>query len=173
MECVRKISVVPHHFKDDGVIPNNPFPLIVYPGVLRLPVDDPARTFEILFMENQWGHSWRNGIYAFHHYHSMAHEVLGIAAGHADVLMGGPKGVRITVRAGDVMAIPAGVGHKNLGSSPDLLVIGAYPIGQRVDLCRESPRDHKQAQVYIPRIPLPTADPVYGADGPLMQLWKK
>ena len=37
--------------------------------------------FEELFHGNGWGNGWRNGIFPFHHYHSTAHEVLGIAAG--------------------------------------------------------------------------------------------
>ena len=88
---------------------------------------------------NGWGGSWRNGIFPFHHYHSTSHEVLGIARGSARVRFGGEKGQTVEVAAGDVVVIPAGVGHKNEGSSPDLLVIGAYPEGRDYDLCRGEP----------------------------------
>lgn len=173
MNSIQQTDIVTHYLQGDGIIPNSALPLLVYPGVMGLPENDPARVFEILFAQNQWPDSWRNGIYAFHHYHSTAHEVLGIACGHADVLMGGSKGVTFTVRAGDVMVIPAGVGHKNLGASPDLLVVGAYPKGQRVNLCRENTREYHKALEQIPRVVLPAADPVYGPQGPLMILWQK
>ena len=97
--------------------------------------------FEALFRRHGWGGSWRNGIFPFHHYHSTAHEVLGIAAGEAEVRFGGENGETLTVRAGDAVLIPAGVGHKRLSATPDLLVIGAYPGGQRADLMREGAED--------------------------------
>ena len=34
-----------------------------------------------------------------------------------------------------MVIIPAGVGHKNLGASPDLCVVGAYPPNQTPDIC--------------------------------------
>lgn len=36
---------------------------------------------EKVFNVNGWGDAWRNGIYDFVHYHSMTHEVLGVAQG--------------------------------------------------------------------------------------------
>ena len=173
MVTVHDVEVITHYLVDDGDIPNSPFPLLVYPKALDASGGDLARAIEALFASNTWDRSWRNGIYAFHHYHSTAHEVLGIANGHANVQMGGRKGVRFTVQAGDVMVIPAGVGHKNLGASDDLLVIGAYPPGPSWDLCREKESDHGQTMINISNVPNPTADPLYGADGPLMSLWKK
>jgi uncharacterized protein YjlB len=132
---VRAVEAATYSFADDGAIPNNPtLPLLVYPGALDLSADDPAATCEAVFAANGWGECWRNGIYPFPHYHSTAHEVLGICCGEAKVRFGGGTGIVLTVRAGDVVVIPAGVGHQNLGASPDLLVVGAYPRGQRFDL---------------------------------------
>ena len=118
-----------HHFADDGDIPNNRLPLILYAGAVDVVAGDPARAFEDLFQANRWGNGWRNGIFPFHHYHSTAHEVLGIAAGEAEVRFGGESGATVHAKAGDAVLIPAGVGHKRLSGSPDLLVIGAYPLG--------------------------------------------
>ena len=68
----------------DGNIPNNPrLPLLLYPCAVRLPEHDPANLFEELFAANDWVGCWRNGIFPFHHYHSTAHEVLGIYSGTA------------------------------------------------------------------------------------------
>ncbi len=166
-------QITPYYFKDDGRVPNSAFPLLVYRGALSLPEDDPARAYEQVFAANRWSRSWRNGIYSFHHYHATAHEVLGIARGSAEVCMGGEQGARLAIGPGDVMVIPAGVGHKNLGASSDLLVVGAYPDGQHPDLCRENAGEYGQALENIPKVPVPTSDPVFGTEGAVMKLWRK
>jgi uncharacterized protein YjlB len=158
-------------FVDDGDIPNNPLPLIVYPGAIDPATADPAAAFEALFRSNGWGGLWRNGIFPFHHYHSTAHEVLGIADGEAEVRFGGEAGRTLTVRAGDAVLIPAGVGHKRLSASHDLLVIGAYPGGQRADLMREGAEDKAGIRSRIMAVPLPADDPVAGSDGPVAEHW--
>ena len=169
---VRAVEAAAHGFADDGAIPNNPtLPFLVYPGALDLPEDDPAAACEAVFAANGWGGSWRDGIYPFAHYHSTAHEVLGVCRGEAKVRFGGNTGIVLTVRAGDVVVIPAGVGHHNLGASADLLVVGAYPRGQRWDLRRGLAGERPQVLDNIARVPLPALDPVYGADGPLVEHW--
>ena len=159
-------------FKDDGRTPNNPLPLVLY----RSPVDragasDPAAVFEQLFAANGWGDSWRNGIYDYLHWHSRIHEVLGIARGEARVRFGGDHGRVVTVKRGDVAILPAGTGHHCLGASADFLVVGAYPPAGTYDECRGSPAEHARALVTIPRVARPRKDPVYGGDGPLLELW--
>jgi uncharacterized protein YjlB len=42
-----------------------------------------------------------DGIYPFHHFHSTAHEVLGIVAGSAVVVLGGPSGRCFQVHRGE------------------------------------------------------------------------
>jgi uncharacterized protein YjlB len=169
---VRAVEATAHTFADDGAIPNNPsLPFLVYPGALNLPGDDPAAACEAVFERNGWSGSWRDGIYPFAHYHSTAHEVLGICRGEAKVRFGGNAGVTLTVRTGDVVVLPAGVGHQNLGASAGFLVVGAYPPGQRWDLCRGPAEERPRALANIARVPLPAADPVYGADGPLLEHW--
>lgn len=162
-----------HHFADDGDVPNNRLPLIHYAGAIDPTAGDPARAFEELFQGHGWGNGWRNGIFPFHHYHSTAHEVLGIAAGEAEVRFGGEGGATVRAKAGDAVLIPAGVGHKRLSGSPDLLVIGAYPAGQRADLMREGAEDKAGIRKRIAAVPLPKADPVAGADGPAVVEWAK
>ncbi len=160
-----------HHFADDGDVPNNRLPLILYVGAIDVTAGDPAVAFEDLFQDNRWGNGWRNGIFPFHHYHSTAHEVLGIAAGEAEVRFGGEGGATVRARAGDAVLIPAGVGHKRLSGSPDLLVIGAYPPGQRADLMCEGAADKRAIRGRIAAVPLPQADPVAGRDGPAVTEW--
>ena len=160
-------------FRDDGVIPNNPeLPFVHYLGAVALPErGDPAAVFEELFERNGWGNSWRNGIYDYVHYHSGTHEVLGIARGHARVRFGGNSGKVVDLREGDVVILPAGTGHQSLDASKDLLVIGAYPPNGKYDECRGSRQEHERALESIPKVHLPAKDPVYGADGPLMDAW--
>jgi uncharacterized protein YjlB len=159
-----------YRFADDGGIPNSLLPVLVYHGIEEVAAG--AASCEALFAGNGWGGSWRDGIYSFHHFHSTAHEVLGIAAGTATVVLGGPSGERFELAPGDVLVLPAGTGHCNAGSSPDLLVIGAYPRGQTWDLRRGDPAEHDEVVANIARVELPDTDPVRGADGPLVELWR-
>lgn len=165
-------EVSTHLFVDDGDVPNSHFPLIVYAGAIDPAAGDPAAAFEDLFHANDWGGGWRNGIFPFHHYHSTAHEVLGIAAGRATVRFGGEAGATLDVRAGDAVLIPAGVGHKRLSATPDLLVVGAYPAGTRADLMREGAEDTAAIRRRIATVPLPKSDPVAGSGGPAMA-WRR
>ena len=89
------------------------------------------------------------------------------------VAFGGPSGQTVTVRAGDIVVIPAGVGHRNMGQTDDLLVIGAYPGGSDYDTLRGKPEEHENALRAIAAVPLPACDPVSGGDGPLRLLWSK
>ena len=170
---VRRIEPATWLFADDGLVPNNPtLPLVIYRGAIEVThVRDPAALFEAAFARNGWAQSWRNGIYPFAHYHSMCHEVLGIARGRARVRFGGGLGEELDVNAGDVAILPAGTGHQRLAAHDDLLVVGAYPPQGTYDLCRATPRDHARARGTIPAVPRPQTDPLYGADGPLMRLW--
>src|SRR5918992_2498758 len=112
--AVRSAELQIHLFEDDGSIPNNPkLPLILYQSALDFADNDPAAVCEEVFAAHDWGDAWRNGIYPFPHYHSTAHEVLGIARGQARVRLGGDPGIVLDVHAGDVVVIPAGVGHQN------------------------------------------------------------
>lgn len=93
--------------------------------------DDLASIFEQRFHQNGWPPAWRNGLFDVHHFHSTAHEALGVYSGWVEACFGGPGGVIKNARAGDVIIIPAGVSHKNVRQSADFRVVGAYPEGQR------------------------------------------
>ena len=110
---VRRIEPATWLFADDGLVPNNPaLPLVIYRGAIDVVhARDPAALFEAAFARNGWAQSWRNGIYPFAHYHSMCHEVLGIARGAACVRFGGGRGEELDVNAGDVAILPAGWRH--------------------------------------------------------------
>jgi len=159
------------HAEPNGAFPNNPaLPVLIYRGALR---DTSPGAVQRLLQENGWTGSWRDGVYSFHHFHSNAHEVLACCAGSARVCFGGPDGPVVEVNAGDVVIQPAGTGHKNEGSSDDLLVVGAYPEGQAdYDLMRGDPGEMEAAAALIAGVALPSADPIYGPGGPLAEHWK-
>ena len=161
-----------HLFADAGEIPNNPrLPLLIYKEVISARGEQSAEIFEALYVKNDWKAAWRYGVYPFPHYHSTAHEVLSVYRGHALIRLGHTAGISAHVEAGDVIVIPAGVGHQNLGSSSDFHVVGGYPVGQEPDLLRGNPGERPAADGRIAAVPLPNADPVKGPNGPLVKLW--
>ena len=164
-----RVEPARHLFADDGLFPNSKLPVLVYKAALAKPG---APGFEQMFEEHGWSSSWRNGLFGVHHYHSTAHEVLGIYQGRVDVRLGGEKGTLVTLHAGDVVVIPAGVAHRNEGQSKDFRVVGAYPRGTDMDMNYGEPRERPRADRRIAALARPAQDPVFGEGGPLIALWQ-
>jgi len=160
-----------YFFKDDGKIPNSKYPVLIYRDVHKGKGDEAAAWYSDLFEKNGWTKSWRDSIYTFHHYHSTAHEVLGVYNGHALVQLGGEQGEQIDIKAGDVIVIPAGTGHRKISSDDDFSVVGAYAAGRDWDVLRGETRERPQADKNINALPLPAADPLLGASRGLVKLW--
>lgn len=159
-------------FEDDGLVPNNVLPFLVYQGAVTLDPKQPEETIENLFETNNWGGTWRNGVYDYLHYHATVHEVLGVARGRARVRFGGDHGQEFEIKAGDVAILPAGTGHQCITASDDFCVIGAYPPGARMEITLATPENHARALKTIPNVARPPADPVTGKHGALMRLWR-
>lgn len=168
----REVQAQEHLFEDDGRIPNNPYlPLLIYPGVLSEAERQHSRCKELL-TENGWGGAWVDGVFAYHHYHSISHEVLCVVSGEARIDFGGPEGITVEVETGDVVVIPAGVAHRNAGSSSSFQVIGAYPLGQEnYDLRTGEEDERPEVLENIRNVSLPKADPLFGEEGALLQHW--
>jgi uncharacterized protein YjlB len=160
-------------FEDDGLVPNNILPFLVYQGAVNVDDDHPEKTIEDIFSANGWGAMWRNGVYDYLHYHATVHEVLGVARGQAQVQFGGEHGKVLEISAGDVAILPAGTGHQCMSTSDDFCVVGAYPPGPPMQITRPTPENHAKALKTIPEVEVPSTDPVLGADGPLVRLWRE
>jgi uncharacterized protein YjlB len=159
-------------FDDDGIFPNSVLPLLVYRKTITADGRDPASLLEERFATNDWSNSWRNGVYSFAHYHSTTHEILGVYCGVATLRLGGEHGRNLDVQSGDVIVIPAGVGHQKLDASSDFAVVGAYPDGRDWDLLRGLPGERPKSDHTIASLPIPDYDPIYGTNGPLRQIWR-
>jgi uncharacterized protein YjlB len=176
MRMAEAAEVLTFFFRDDGGIPNNPvLPVLVYKRVLTNAKSDKpgdlADWFEHTWPQHGWRAAWRYGVYDFPHYHSTAHEVLGVYSGHASLRLGGGVGATLVVEPGDMIVLPAGTAHQNLGASTDFHVVGGYPFGQSADLLRGAEGERPAADERIARVARPKADPIGGANGALMQQW--
>lgn len=156
-------------FSPSEWVPNNGrLPVLIYLGVLT---DGAAsKEFETKFAANGWTGIWANGVFDNQHYHSGAHEVLGVGRGTATLLIGGPGGQTVQVKTGDCLILPAGTGHQNLGCSSDFVVVGAYPVGQHADIQTSAPSREMISR--ISSLPIPETDPVQGASGFLVGCWR-
>lgn len=158
-------------FEDDGTVPNNSLPLLLHRDAFDKRGSEGAAWLEDQFAKNKWLNAWRNGVFGYHHYHSTSHEVLGVYSGSAKLQLGGEQGEKLDVKAGDICIIPAGVAHKNLGSSNDFGVVGAYPNGRSHDLKTADKNVRTQSYQNIIDVPVPTTDPLLEKDGGLTEIW--
>jgi len=155
---------------DDAIgYPNSPLPVLIYRDVIYTP--DPeacAAAFEAMFKRHGWPPAWRYHLYDFDHFHSTAHEALGIFRGQARARLGGPNGRELMLCAGDVLVLPAGVGHASLESDDDFCMVGAYPPGQQPEIERGDPAQLEAALARVASVAMPESDPIGGS---LPTLW--
>ncbi len=157
----------------DGEVPNNArLPVLYYPQALAGAGRDLASAFERLFDAHRWPAAWRNGIFAHHHFHSTAHEVLGIYSGTVTVRLGGESGRDVVLSPGDAVVLPAGVAHRRVACDGRLGVVGAYPAGQSPDQCVPDAARVADRIAAVDGVALPAADPLLGDSGPLMRHWR-
>ena len=146
-------------------IPNNErLPFLLYRGAVKAEGKKAAEAFERLFADHGWPPQWRGSVFDYHHYHSTAHEALGVFAGFAALQLGGPEGRKIDLQAGDALILPVGTGHCRLEGSGDFEVVGAYPEGMEWDICTAAPVPETRARMKA--LTLPQRDPVTGLSGP-------
>ncbi|KAG9310243.1 hypothetical protein JVU11DRAFT_9890 [Chiua virens] len=109
--------------------------------------------------------------YSTTHFHSTTHEVLCIAAGHANLCFGGednPGRIVAEVGKGDVIILPAGVAHRLLQDiDGDFQMVGSYPKGKSWDIYYGK-QDKEDKISRIEDLGWFTKDPIYGDSGPVM-----
>lgn len=161
------------YFEDDGRTPNSRLPALLYRGIEARAGTTLAETFERIFDAHGWPPQWRGGIHQYHHYHSCAHEVLGVYRGAATLRLGGENGENIEVSAGDAIVLPAGTGHCLISAGHDFAVTAAYPSDQQQwDLCVSGKADVVRARARIAELAHPGRDPVVGERGGVASDWQ-
>jgi uncharacterized protein YjlB len=175
---MERVNTNPHildtRLKRNRNFPNSSLPVLIYKEAMTLPKqkNKAALIVEKLFAKNGWSNSWKNGIYDFHHFHSNTHECMAVCSGKAFVILGGPSGKKVELKAGDVIILPAGTGHRCIKHSEDFVCVGAYPQGKDYDLLRGKAKEFEDAKKRIAKIPVPMKDPVFGKTGFLKSYWK-
>ena len=168
---VDEVEVRLLRFADDGTVPNNPdLPALLMRGAIA--ADASPEAIAPRLEASGWGGTWVWRVFPYHHYHPNAHEALAVAAGRTELMLGGPRGERVAVGAGDVVVLPVGTGHRQIEASADFAVVGAYPPGQEDVETVRAERPHGRAVLErIAAVAQPRTDPVHGADGPLTRAW--
>jgi uncharacterized protein YjlB len=118
-------------------------------------------------------------MYSTTHFHSTTHEVLAVASGSARVCFGGeenPGKVETKLAKGDVVVVPAGVGHRLLEEEKEkeereggFLMVGSYPAGCDWDMCYGKAGEEEKVKG-ISELEWFERDPVYGDKGPVLEV---
>jgi uncharacterized protein YjlB len=167
------MKLLQYILKDNSRFPNSRLPVLLYKRAIRLPLLFGARYAKNLLKKHHWTNNWRNGVYTYHHYHSNTHEVMAVIKGRTTLQLGGENGVPIKIEKGDVILIPAGVAHRNLGKEKDIICIGGYPGGKDYDMQYGRDEERPAADERIAQVKIPRFDPVTGKPDPLNAIWKK
>jgi uncharacterized protein YjlB len=116
---------------------------------------------------------WQYSMYPTTHFHSTTHEVLSIVAGRARLCFGhekNPGRFEPTVAHGDVIIIPAGVGHRLMEDlDGGFAMVGAYPRGKDWDMCYGQAGEEAKVDS-IRGLDWFVRDPIYGDIGPALSV---
>jgi uncharacterized protein YjlB len=168
-----KTNPIKYFCRDNGQFPNSFLPALLYKGILDISGLFPAHHIIHQFKENGWANAWKSGIFTYHHYHSTTHEVVGVYKGKTTLLLGGEKGHRVEIACGDMLIIPAGVAHKNLGIETNVKCVGAYPDGHAYDMNYGRTGERPETDVNIAGVSLPLSDPLKGMTAGVVETWSE
>jgi len=160
------------HIKDNGTFPGSKLPVLHYKKAIKVPFIFAGRKAKALFTKHNWTNTWRGGIYTYDHYHSNTHEAMAVIKCHTVLLLGGENGKHVHLEKGDVIVIPAGVAHKNLGKEKDVICIGGYPDGKDFDMNYGNAGERPGTDENIRSVPMPLTGPLYGEVDPLAKIWE-
>lgn len=165
------IKIEKHFFEGNGRVPNSRLPLLIYRNVIRWDVP----TMEAVMRQNKWMPCWHahDGMWPRHHFHTEAHEFICVTKGVHTGKFGGHDGIETQMNAGDVVVIPAGVGHRGLQISDDLDLTGGFHEGFCVvDFRMGFPDEYHDLCRKAREIPILDYDPFFGVNGPLARIWR-
>ena len=151
--------------KPQGRIPNSRFPLLIHRNAIPGGGVDAVKA---RFRENGWCNNWEYpGVYEYAHFHSTTHECLGCASGWMEfnLSVGDGGWTKVRIEAGDVIVMPAGVSHEDVGHSDDIMMCGGYADGRDWDNIQEeflTPELYYMACKSIMALPIPSLDPATG-----------
>jgi uncharacterized protein YjlB len=160
-----------YRFADDGVVPNSHLPVVVYPRVCE--AEGASAWLEATFAHNGWTNNWHDIVLPYDHFHSNTHEVLGVGRGRVSLRIGGSRGLVVDLAAGDVVVLPAGVGHAAVSGNTDYEMVGGYPLGRSWDLRTGVAEERDEVLANLAALDVPRTDPVLGGQGPLLELWHR
>jgi len=115
---------------------------------------------------------WRYTMYSTTHFHSNTHEILAIASGAAKLCLGGEENqdrIEPVVEKGDMIVLPAGVGHRLLEDKGGFQMVGSYPVGNSWDMCYGHAGEEEKVKG-IEKLGWFKRDPVYGDEGPVLNV---
>jgi uncharacterized protein YjlB len=163
------VEIIRLSFPAGDQVPNNPaHPAVIARNALGGTHDD--RSVRGLMERNGWGGTWTYTVFDYHHFHPDAFEALAVASGSATLMLGGPQGETVEVRAGDVMILPPGFGHRRIDMRDDFQICGAYPEGQEDYTVIRGSDGYDEAMLrQIAGVGKPRTDPVWGGDGALLR----
>lgn len=168
--CVSRHLIPAHNLIPNTIIQNKP--LLHYHGAFPLSTLTAAAIESHLTSIGVVEPQWRFTMYSTTHFHSTTHEVLCISKGKAKLCFGGegnPGKVEKDVEQGDVLILPAGVGHRLLEDlTGGFEMVGSYPKGYNWDMCYGKKGEESKVQS-IAELPWFERDPIYGDDGPILQ----
>ncbi|EPS25197.1 hypothetical protein POX_c03599 [Penicillium oxalicum] len=146
-------------------------PLMIYHGAFDA---TPAELEHRLEAMGEVVPQWVYTMYSKTHFHSTTHEVLGVVAGQAQLCFGGeqnPGRFEPTVQQGDLIIVPAGVGHRLLQDLGEqrFQMVGSYPAGKHWDMCYGEAEEWDKVEA-IRDLGWFQRDPLYGASGPALEV---
>lgn len=168
------LSVSRHLIPSHGLLPNTSIqkhPLLIYHSCLPS-IASPTNIEGHLNAVGVVKPQWRYTMYETTHFHSTTHEVLCISQGKARLCFGGednPERVEPVLQKGDVVIVPAGVGHRLLQDlEGGFEMVGSYPAGKQWDMCYGKKGEGEKVDA-IKTLGWFEQDPIYGTDGPSLQ----
>jgi len=173
---LKDLRITSHQIPAFDLIPNTSIqrkPLLIYHAAFHPSATSASGIEAHLTTVGVVTPQWRYTMYSTTHFHSTSHEVLCVAAGKAKLCFGAednPKRVEPVVEKGDVVVVPAGVGHRLLEDQEGgFSMVGCYPKGKDWDMCYGKQGEEQKVKA-IGDLGWFERDPIYGDQGPVLDV---